>query len=799
MQKFSLLLFSNSYRILRRVFFAFIVLAIIGTGVFYMSMRLSLYDGETEGTLLGLSESVTVDKDRFGVPVITAAIRLDAFSALGYVTAKDRLFQMDLLRRQSAGRLAEIFGEAAVPIDLQQRTLGFEDVAGKIVQQLPAAQRDALQAYSNGVNSAIDSMGVMPFEFLLLGYRPDRWRAEDSILIVLSMFAMLDGSEREERMLTVMEQSLPAEVFEFLTPETDWYTQAILGELPVVENLVPIEALTKSLHPSLQDDRVSFVQTSLMQPGSNAWAVAGAKTKDGRAILANDMHLSISVPNIWYQCQLRYGEREIVGVNLPGTPLIIAGATRHLAWGMTALLADILDLVTIEINPENPDEYLTPGGWRSFEIRHESIQVKGALPSEHDIKTTIWGPVASESLLGQPVAIHWTAMDPEAVDIGLIDIDQMETLEQGLALMNTTGGPPLNVILADNKGRVGWSIMGRLPLRAGFSGMTSQSWANGSKRWDGYILPADLPRSVDPLQDFIVSANNRSVDKNYPHRIGHAFANGYRAFRVTEYLQVMDQINETNMLQIQLDTMAGIYGIYRDIALEVLTSAALVERPDRRELRDYLMAWDGKADVDSLGLSVIIQFRDDLAKAVFESLLYSSHMLDSEFEYYWTHLDVPLQALIKIKDPKLLPEQHRYMDWDAFLLAKLEESVQTLFQKYSINSLDALSWGKVNVVEYSHPLSHGIPGIGMLLNFPQDALPGCDFCVRVDSAAGAASERFVVSPSHWEDGILHFPGGQSGHPLSKHYKDQYSYWLQGRRIALMPSESVRRLILTPSQ
>lgn len=388
------------------------------------------------------------------------------------------------------------------------------------------------------------------------------------------------------------------------------------------------------------------------------------------------------MPSVWYRCQLRFGGVDIGGVSLPGTPLIIAGATRHLAWGMTTLIADVLDLVKIEVNPEDPQEYRTPEGWKRFGVRHESIRVKGGPARGIDFKTTIWGPVAMKPLLGQPVAVHWTALDPEAVNVGLLDIDHTETLEQGLALMNATGGPPL----AERTGRIAWTTMGRLPLRRGFDGGLSRSWADGSVGWAGYIPPGELPRSVDPPQGFVVSANHRSVGKDYPYTIGHGFGNGYRAYRIAERLRTMVHIREENMLSLQLDTTAGVYGFYRDIALGVLTPEVLAERPERRELRDSLEAWEGRAEVGSLGLGVLVRFREELAKAVFEPLLRSCRALDEAFEYWWVHRDIPLQAVLAAKDPRLVPERERYPDWDAFLLARLEESAQALMQQHSVKS-----------------------------------------------------------------------------------------------------------------
>lgn len=757
-----------------------ILLAVIG--MVYLAMRLSLADGETEATVMGLSAPVMVARDRFGVPTITAQSKADAIRALGYVTARDRLFQMDLLRRKSTGRLADIFGETALAHDKRQRVYGFEHVARQVVLQLPDNQVKLLEAYADGVNSAIDNMTVAPFEFLLLNYRPDRWRPEDSVLIVLDMFITLNGSEAFERKMSVMARALPTDVYAFLTPHTDRYTQEVLNEeTDTVENYpVPVDLLTALFSADTPEVHANLVQPNFMPAGSNAWAVSGNKTQDGRAILANDMHLGISVPNIWYRSQLQYDNQLIAGVNLPGTSLIVAGATKHLAWGPTSLAADILDLVKIEVNPDNPEEYRAPDGWKRFGTRRETIAVKGGSSHEIAVQTTIWGPVSAQLLMGQPVALHWTALDPDAISLDLLNIDQMHSLQQGLDLINRTGGPPLNMILADHSGEVGWTIMGRIPVRHGpaaFDGSISHSWANGSIGWAGYIPSEALPRRVN--QDFVVNANNRSIEKDFPYTIGHTFVSGYRAYRISERLHELSNIREEDILQLQLDTVSGVYSMYHEIALSVLTPEVLVERPDRVALRDYLLAWDEMAESDSPGLGLIKQFRDNLAQAVFEPLLQSVRTLDDEFQYFWPYLDVPLQALINTGDPRLLPDRQRYVDWNVFLLAQLEKSAQELMHEYASDSLQDLTWGKINVADYTHPLSRGIPGIGQFLNFPRDALPGCSFCVRVDSANAGASMRLIVSPSYLENGILHMPGGQSGHPLSAHYQDQHPFWVAG--------------------
>lgn len=758
---------------------------------------------EVEAFVPGLTRPVAVTRDPFGIPTITAESSLDGFRALGHVTARDRLFQMDILRRSGAGRLAEIFGEAALPVDIEQRVLGFEQVAREVAARLPQNQHAALEAYAEGVNGVIDSLLVVPFEFLLLNYRPERWRVEDSLLIVLSMFQKQSHSEDEERMLTVMKAALPDDVYRFLTPLTDPHTRAVLGEVEDQEEShpIPVQALISLINQyDVSLESVNLLRFRPPPAASNAWAVAGSKTADGRAILANDMHTGISVPNIWYRCRIKWNEGDVAGVVLPGTPLIVAGSSRHLAWGVTALMADVLDLVQLHPHPDHADQYLTPSGWQVFGNRRETIVVKHDQAHTVDVRTTIWGPVSPKSLLGQPVALRWSVLDPEAINLQLIDLYTAPDLNAGIPIVNATGGPPLNVILAEKSGRIAWTTMGRLPQRQGFDGMISQSGADGLASWLGYVPPEMHPRVVDPAAGIVINANNRSVQQSYPFVVGHAYSNGYRAQRIAERLHALPLVSEKSMFALQLDTRAGMYGFYRDIALEALSEARLGRRPELIPLREHILLWDGYANPDSTGLALLVEFRVALARTLLKPFLYHCLQFDPAFVYDWGHLDVPLQALLKEKNPELLSSQVRsgHADWDAFIVSILEQVAERLIEEHQALALRELTWSKVNVSDYMHILSRGLPGMQFLLDMPRTAVPGCDFCVRVDAEAMGATERLVVSPGHWDDGILQIPGGQSGHPLSKNYRDQYTFWLHGQPIHFVSDITTSRLQLMPA-
>lgn len=779
---------------------AVLVLA-AGLVVALLAVRASLPPLDGRAPLAGLQDPVVVTSDAYGIPTITADSREDAVRALGYVHARDRLFQMDVLRRSGAGRLAEVLGGTVRETDIRQRRLGLGRAAKAIVARLPREQRTFLDAYADGVNAYLEEMRTAPFEFLLLGYRPDRWEAEDSVLVVLGVFQMLSGTDEEERAKTVMEQALPRDVVAFLVPETDPYTEALLGEADRRDraSAIPVQSLAtlrRPVDPSSLS-RAALVQQSRTGLGSNGWVVQGTKTADGRSLLANDMHLDVTVPNIWHRAQLRYGSVQLVGVAVPGIPVVVAGTNGAVAWGVTNVEGDFLDLVPVEMHPSDSNLYRTPDGWRSFEIRREVIKVKGGQDVAVEFTDTIWGPLSEQPLLDRPVAVHWTALDPQAVDLGQMEMDRVQSVGEAIAVMTRAGGPANNVLLADREGHIAWTYTGKIPVRRGFDGSSSVSWADGRAGWTGYVAPESVPRITDPPSGFVVSANHRMLARDYPYVIGHAFANGYRAFRISQRLEALTNVRERDLLELQLDSTGQFYEFYRKIARELLTDSVVAANPRLAEVRRVLDAWNGKAEADSLGFGLVVRFRDVLTNAVFTPFLSSCRERDARF-VLTGDLDTPLRSLLTAQPPELNPDPEHFPGWTEFLVHVLEESARELKAEFPSVSLSELTWGQVNHVPITHPLADALPGLGRMLNMPDGPSPGCGQCVRVMHAGLAASQRLVVSPGHSDAGILHMPGGQSGHPFSPHYRDQHPYWRDGLPLPLLAGNAVHTMVLTPT-
>lgn len=784
------------YSILSLVIGAVLLIAI------WLLMQISSSLPRRDGNIqvLGLKAPVTVRFDSFGIPDIRAASRRDAAFALGFVTAGDRLFQMDLIRRKSRGSLADIFGEIALQNDIRQRHLDLAFTAGRILEALPNSQREALEAYAQGVNTYLEQAANLPPEFLLLGYEPEKWRPEDSMLVVLSMFQLLSWSEPEEHMLSAMHECLPPAVTAFLTPDTDSYTRILIGG---PHSARPIQPIPSTELATLRDQGKTLqlsvrIDPEDALPGSNNWAVNSFKSANGKALIANDMHLPVSIPNIWYRATLRYQDLLVSGLNLPGVPSIVAGSNGHVAWGFTNFMADVMDLVAIHLNPKDPDRYETPSGWQAFKISEQIIPVKDAESVKLELRRSIWGPVWSETVLGKTVAIQWTALQPEAVDLTLMDLDQVQSVQEGIALFNRAGSPPQNVVLADDRGNIAWTLMGRIPRRVeGFDGSLIRDWAQEKGPWKGFLKPQELPYLLNPESAYIATANSRNVGSDYPYQFGHNYAHSFRTFRIDEALNEMNQVSEQDMLHLQLDTKTDFYEFYRALALEVLNAAKPAENTLLDEARQEILAWDGFARINSRGIPLLATFRNQLINRVFEPFLKNCAAIDSGFKYAWYEMETPLRQLIRGQLPNTLPDP-AFESWDHFLRAALEDSAREIKKQHELSSLKNFTWGKFRRVSVSHPLSRGLPWLAGLLNMPDQLFSGCTFCVRVISQPLSASERFVISPGNTETGIMHMPGGQSGHPFSEHYGDQHPYWANGIASPFRNENAQSTLTLTPS-
>ena len=473
---------------------AALLLVVLGAG--YGLLRASLPD--LDGTLVDerLDGAASIARDANGVPVITAGSRADLAFATGVAHGQDRYFQMDLIRRQAAGELAELFGPTAVDTDRYHRFHGFRAIAGRVLASLAADERLLLERYAAGVNAGLASLAAQPFEYYVVRRNPAPWTAEDSLVVVYAMFMDLND-ERADRDLRhgLAKRVLAPSVYAWLYPDgTPW-------DAPILGDPRPVAAWPAPEDYDLRATARSTAAAAAVEPtrfdGSNNWAVSGALTTTGRAMVANDMHLGLSVPNIWYRVRLVQtgaGKRDLTGVSLPGTPLVVVGSNGRIAWAYTNSYGDWSDAVILRPG-SRPGTYRTPNGERTFTLRREIIAVAGAPDVELRVRETIWGPVDEAAAYPDgEIAVSWIAHHPRAVNLRLLDLETATSVPEALDIANQLGLPPQNFVAGDADGNIGWTIAGQIPVRAMYDASVPADWSS-VPGWTGWREPADTRAS----------------------------------------------------------------------------------------------------------------------------------------------------------------------------------------------------------------------------------------------------------------------------------------------------------------
>lgn len=781
----------------------------------YILLRgsLPLLDGAV--ILSGLSAPVAIERDALGIPAIRGLNRLDVARATGFVHAQERFFQMDLARRQATGELAELFGAAALERDRAHRLHRFRHRAQQTLIALPAAEQALITAYAAGVNAGLSALSTSPFEYLLLRATPQPWRPEDTLLVVYAMY--LDLQDRQwplESARGLLRDRLPPALAEFLDPVGTEWDAPLQGEPRVAPPPPGPEVFNTTVMPARQivradvspiallpGERSNFVDMDSVDPprGSNNWAVAGRLTSHGGAMLANDMHLMLRVPNVWYRATFVYPaadgrEWRISGVTLPGTPAMVAGSNGHLAWGYTNSEGDWADLVLLESSDKGVT-YQTPEGPRAFQAHQETITVKDASAETLDILETVWGPVLDRDHQGRRRALRWVAHDPQAVNLGLLALEEADALETALDIAHRVGMPAQNLLLSSAEGRIAWTLTGPLPRRFGHNGRLPSSWADGQRGWKGWLEPAEYPQIVDPPGGRLWTANGRVVDGAWLEMIGDGgYALGARARQIRDGLLTREPFNEVDFLALQLDDRALFLERWRTLLLATLTPEWLRADPRREALRNFVLDWGGRAAVDSVGYRVVRAFRLAVRERAFAPLIASCQPAAPRFDYSsFRQHEGPLWQLVSQQPPHLLDP--RYADWPALL----QDAADAILAELTADgrSLATKTWGETQLIRIQHPFSRLLPWLSGWLDMPTQSLPGDLYMPRIQTPANGASERLVVAPGREATAILHAPGGQSGHPLSPYYRTGHDAWAAGRPTPLEPGSFRHRLTLQP--
>jgi penicillin amidase len=776
------------------------MLAAVAAG--WLALRGSLPPQDGARPARGLHAPVSLERDMAGVVTITASDRDDLAFALGFAHGQDRLFQMDLLRRASAGELSALLGGATLATDRQLRVHRFRSVARTAVATAPAAQRALLEAYAAGVNAGAASLAVRPFEYLLLRAQPEPWRAEDSVLVVLAMFLQLqeaDGHTKLQRGL--IRAALPAAAAEFVYADASDWDAALDGSRRAAAAVPAATEYDLRRLGELDFSPPPRHGRSRSASGSNNWVVAGTRTASGAALVANDMHLTLRAPNTWYRARLRLATGagtplDVTGVTLPGAPAVVAGSNGHVAWGFTNSYGDFEDVIVVVPDPAAPDRYLAADGTHAYTHVKERIEVRGGGATELDVTGTDWGPIVARDGEGRGLALEWTAHEPAALNLELVGLESAGSAAEALALAARAGIPAQNFVVGDSAGHIGWTIAGQIPRRHGGDASVPRLSTDAGVGFDGWVEAAAHPRIENPATGQLATANARVLGGEGLAMIGDGgYDRGARAGRILQDLAARgDRQTPADMLSVQLDDSAVFLARWRDRLASLLDAAATAGHPRRAELKATLGRWSGHAAVDDAAYRLVRAFRGEVERRAFYALIAPARQQNPAFRFQPpSSFEGPLWALIEREPEWLVPPGAP--SWREFLLIAADAALAALDAECP--HLAACTWGRANTVRIRHPLAAGLSGLGALTDYPVEELPGDADMPRVMGPNFGASERFGVSPGHEAQGYFHMPGGQSGHPLSAYYRAGHQAWAHGELAPFLPGTAQHALTLTP--
>ncbi len=778
--------------------------AVVASGWLALRGSLPKYEGTAQAP--GLWAPVTLERDALGTVTIHARTRRDAAWALGYAHAQERFFQMDLMRRRAAGELAQLFGPRGVPVDRRARMHRMRAREQQALADLPEDQRASIDAYRDGVNAGLAALRVRPFAYVATRTSPVPWRSEDTLLAGAAMaFTLNDEENTRELALARMHAALPPAAYAFLTARGGDRDAPLAGDRMAWPRLPTAHELDlRLIDPSLLQapDAASARVLDAATIGSNSFAVAGTLT-GGAALVADDMHLDLGVPSLWFRARLVYPDPrdpartiDVTGATLPGTPVVVVGSNGHIAWGFTNSYADTTDWVRVRKDPADPAHYLAADGPQPLQHFSETLHVSGAPDETIAIEETRWGPILANDVDGTRLALAWTAHQPGAIDLGLAGMELARTMTEAAAIAQSSGLPPQNVIIGDRDGSIAWTIAGRLPRRTGgFDPVLPADWSTAGTGWNGWLAPADHPLVANPPGQRLWSANQRKVDGEALARLGDGgYDLGARAGQIRDGLRARNAFTPADLLAIQLDDRALFLSRWK--ALLERTLAGAPPTALREAMRQALGDWDGHASIHSVAYRLVRAWRAEVVERTLEGFAAAVRVDFPAFAMpRLPQAEQAVWVLLEARPPHLLPPG--VTDWDALLLAAADSAAGDL--DAAPGGLAERTWGERNTSHIAHPLSGGLPSLfARWLDMPPMELPGDSNMPRVQAPDFGASERFGVAPGDESHGYFMMSGGQSGHPLSPYYGSGHADWAAGRPTPFLPGPAEKVLVLEPS-
>ena len=673
-----------------------------------------------------IARQATIVRDSLGVPHISAGGWEDAIFLQGFVTAQDRLWQMDAMRRAAAGDLAEVFGTIGLEADREARRFRMRRIAEAHYRTLPAAERAVFAAYARGVNHFIEThRNRLPLEFTLSGYEPRPWSAVDSILVGLQMYRTLTFSWRDKTQKQMM----------------------LAGGDPAKINF---------LFPSRTG--------SEYQPGSNAWAISGEHTASGKPILASDPHLEFNAPAIWYTVHLKAPGLNVTGVSLPGVPCVIIGHNERIAWGMTNLYYDVQDLYMETLDPQT-GRYRFRGQTEQARLEQEVIPVKGQRAATVVQLVTRHGPVVFADR-NRYMSLRWTAAEPGAFQFPFLDVDRARNWDEFTAALKRFPGPGQNFVYADVDGNIGYHASGLLPIRRNYEGDVPLDGASGDFEWDGFIPFEQLPAAYNPESGMIVSANQNPFPADYPYRVHGGFAPHYRSRQIRDLLLRHDGWKPAGMLAIQKDVYSA-FSNYLAHRVVLACGRRHVTNPELIDAIAVLRAWNG-------------QMEKDLAAPMVVSLVYQHLRREAA--------NVASPGKGDIYDMQAAPAVLQqivesgaggwFKDLDETLVRCLSDGVAEGSRSQGAN-VSRWRYGRYNELTIKHPIGNEIPVLGRFFNIGPIEMSGSSTTVKQTTRRLGPSMRFVADLSNWDQSLHNLTIGESGQILSSHYKDQWDAYYAG--------------------
>ncbi|SFC82064.1 penicillin acylase family protein [Pseudoalteromonas denitrificans] len=753
------------------------ILGLFLTALVYGLLSLSLPSLSGKTSSKGINSKVSIERDKLGIAIINADNRQDAAYGLGYAHGQDRFFQMDLLRRNAAGELSELFGKAAIPVDKKHRFHQFRKRAEKAFSLMPEKNKKLLKSYALGVNEAVAQIQYPSFEYMLSGAKVKPWLPVDSLLVIYTMYLDLQTNTfKRDLTLTQVEKEFGTDMLAFITQPSEYQVALDGSKLPEYTLSIPDIPKQKTINMSYHKI------TEPLDIGSNNWAVTGALTKTGHGMLSDDMHLSLRVPVIWYRAQLNYNEnndnRQINGVSLPGTPAIVVGTNSHIAWGFTNGYLDTADWYKLSEQDE------------TYFITQDIKLPQGSEP--YILEMSDYGPV--KILDGEKYALTWVAHQEYAVDMELMNLEGAKTVKQALDIATTIGIPVQNMLVVDRHGDAAWKPAGAVPGRlkpmqtAGMSEQYSASWS---------IDEIQLPQVLNPENNRLWTANARVISTEQLKRFGNgAYAMGARAQQIKMRLFEKSQFSESDFYKIQLDNQALFLKSWHKLLTKVLSAEPTKYKEDLK----LLSQWGECACSDSAGYTLVRHYRAALIDEIFAPIENALIKHDLSLAPVKRDLEPGVWQLISQFPDSWLTEKHA--SWPQMMINTYQDMRKNLLNEYGANerdSLHALAWGKVNALKLQHPFSKQMPFLSSLLDMPTASGFGDSFMPAVQKSGFGASQRFFVQPGLEENAILTIPGGQSGHPLSPFYRAGFDDYIKELNTPLLPGEVIHRIEISPNQ